>query len=342
VDPVSHLLFARLLAGLRGARSAGPGVIAATTLGGIAPDADAVLMAWGWDVYLASHEGGTHALGGTLAVAAATAAVVRWRVPAAQWGPLMGGAWLGALSHVFLDLIASGTIQPFWPLSSMQVRAPVVAMADPWVIACMAAGACALYVWPRIPRVAGTVALALLAGVCAGKLTTRHWALDAYAREAIRSGAPVQTTVDARWGSWREWLVFDRTADGTIRAWLADGWQGEARLRFSQSDGADEPFARVSRQQFATARNFAASHAYAFATRTAADHGHVVFWSDARFCWTPAERPDPQDGVPHQDVRPPAAPLRCAMWFGGSLDADGVPVEALVWLGGHLQRRRPR
>jgi hypothetical protein len=67
----------------------------------------------------------------------------------------------------------------------------------------------------------------------------------------------------------------------------------------------------------------------------------VAFWSDARFCWTEAEAADPQDGVPHQDVRPPWQPLRCAMWFGGSLDAAGEPIEALVWLGGHLQRRRP-
>jgi len=70
--------------------------------------------------------------------------------------------------------------------------------------------------------------------------------------------------------------------------------------------------------------------------------GRVVFWSDARFCWNPDERADAQADVPHQDVRPAKGPVRCALWFGGSYDAQGRPYEALVWLGGHLQRRSPQ
>jgi membrane-bound metal-dependent hydrolase YbcI (DUF457 family) len=340
VDPVSHLLFARLLAALRDERALAPGVVAATTIGGIAPDIDAVLMARGWDVYLASHEGGTHSLAGTLAVAVLTAAVVRWRVPSARWRPLIGGAWIGALSHVFFDLISSGLIQPFWPVSHFRLSAPIVAMAEPFVIVCLLVGAVCLYGWPRIPRVAAAVALVLMACGFAMKLTTRARAIDAYHGATAQAGQAVHTLIEARWASWHEWLFFDRDGHGVIRGWVVDGWSGTARLRFTVDDAAAEPFAQESQRLFATARNFALAHDYAFAAWHDREGGSVIFWSDARFCWTASENTDPQADVPHQDVRPPFGPLRCAMWFGGSLDHDGRPVEALVWLGGHLQRRR--
>jgi hypothetical protein len=144
------------------------------------------------------------------------------------------------------------------------------------------------------------------------------------------------------WGSWRAWSFIDRLPDGTVRAWQADGVHPQARLRFAQAPADDAPFARASLADFATARNFAPVHPFAFATRRGNDEGGVVFWSDARFCWTPDEQADAQDDVPHQDVRPAKGPLRCALWFGGSYDARGRPHEALVWLGGHLQRRAPQ
>lgn len=341
MDPVSHLLFARLLAALRDERAVAPGVVAATTLGGIAPDVDAVLMARGWDVYLAAHEGGTHSIAGTLAVAVLTAAIVRWRVPGGSWRPLITGAWIGALSHVFFDLISSGLIQPFWPMSAFRVSAPIVAMAEPFVVVCLLVGAVCLYGWPRIPRVAAAVALVLMASGFAVKLTARAGAIEAYRDATMQTGPPTHTLIEARWASWNEWLFHDRDSHGVIRSWAVDGRRGTARLRFSVNDAATQPFAQASLRTFATARNFASAHDYAFAAQHNREGGAVVFWSDARFCWTASENIDPQGGVPHQDVRPPFGPLRCAMWFGGSLDHDGRPVEALVWLGGHLQRRRP-
>ena len=341
MDPVSHLLFARMLSALREEARTARAVVAATTLGGIAPDVDALLMSRGWDVYLRYHEGGTHALVGTFLTAVLTAAVVRRVAREAPWGPLIAGAWIGTLSHVFFDLVSGASVQPLWPLSTMRVTAPIVAMADPLAIACLLAGAAALYIWPRVARAAGVLTLALLATVFGVKLMTRTSATAAY-QGAVREGARVvDTTVEAAWGSWRAWRVFDRTDTGEVRAWHVDGWTRDVRLRFAHPDLREAPFARESVRQFETARNFSEVHTYAFATLSERPDGHVVFWSDARFCWTPGEDADPQVDVPHQDVRPPASPLRCAMWFGGSLDRDGDPVEALVWLGGHLQRRQP-
>jgi len=341
MDPVSHLLFARLLAALREDRRTPRAVIAATTLGGIAPDADALLMTRGWDVYLRWHEAGTHSLAGTLVMAVVTAAIVQRFSRGAPWPALIAGAWVGTLSHVVFDLASGATAQPLWPVSTLRITASIVAMADPLAIACLLVGALALYVWPRVPLTAGALALALLAIVFGLKLTTRAWATEAYARAAAGGAPVVDRMVEAEWGSWRAWRVFDRTARGDVRAWHVDSWGREVSLRFVRPSARDAAFARASRDQFATARNFAEVHAYAFATQEAREGGQVTFWSDARFCWTPSEAPDPQDGVPHQDVRPPASPLRCAMWFGGSLDPGGRPIESLVWLGGHLQRRAP-
>jgi membrane-bound metal-dependent hydrolase YbcI (DUF457 family) len=343
VDPVSHLLFARMVAALRPARAVPRGVVVATVLGGLAPDADAALMAAGWDVYLRWHELGTHAVAGTPIVALLTAAFVRTWAPATSLGALTVGAWLGTLSHVFFDLYSGATIRVLWPFSARPVSAPVVAMADPIAIGVLLVGAVALWIWPRAPRTAGALVMALLAAVCAVKVTTRTWAVDAYTQAAVEAGPAVdQVATEAAWGSWTTWRFVDRLSDGRVRAWTSDGWTGDTRLRFEQASARDTPFARRSIEDFATARNFEPVHPFAFATARDDGSGRVVFWSDARFCWNHDEGPDAQDDVPHQDVRPAQGRVRCALWFGGSYDAQGRPYEALVWLGGHLQRRPPQ
>ena len=331
-----------MVAALRSSRNAPRGVVAATVLGGLAPDIDAALMAVGWDVYLRWHELGTHALAGTPLVAVLTAVVVRTWAPATSLPALVFAAWLGVLSHVAFDIYSGATIRLLWPVSSHVVSMPVVAMADPLAIAAMLAGAAMLWGWPRRPRTAAKVALLLLLAIAALKLTTRTRALAAYFTQVGATGAlPQEAAVEAAWGSWREWFLYDRLPDDTVRAFAIDGWAKTVRLRFTVSANRQRPFALDSLSQFATARNFAPAHVFALATRRQTEAGAVVFWSDARFCWYETEGPDQQQDVPHQDVRPAVGPLRCALWFGGSLDAQGHPIESLVWLGGHLQRRSP-
>ena len=342
MDPVSHLLLARMIAALRTSRAIPRGVVAATVLGGIAPDIDATVMAIGWDVYLRWHELGTHALAGTPVVALVTAGFVRTWAPTTSLAALTLGAWLGVLSHVFFDLYSGATIKLLWPLSAQPISIPIVSMADPIAIGVLLLGSVALWVWPRVPRTAATLVMVLLAVVGAVKLTTRTWATAAYANAARAAGPPTdRVAMEAVWGSWTTWLVFDRVPDGRVRGWAADGWTGQARLRFEQGQAGDAPFARQSLADFATARNFLPTHPFAFATYRDNGAGSVVFWSDARFCWNADERVDPQEGVPHQDVRPAHGRVRCTLWFGGSYDASGRPYESLVWLGGHLQRRSP-
>ena len=343
MDPVSHLLLARLVAAARPVRHLPRGVVAATVLGGITPDIDAGLMALGWDVYLRWHDAGTHALLGTLPVAVLTAAFVRTWARQASLRALIVGAWLGVISHIGFDLYSGATVRLLWPLADSAWSLPIVAMADPLAIAAMLVGAAALWVWPRVPRAAAALALSLLVVIGGVKLATRTMATRTYRATVAADGTPAVVTLDAVWGSWRDWLIFDRLPDGRVRAWRIDGWAGTARLRFQQPDRRDADFARESLTQFSTARNFLPSHPLGFATARPADAERqaVVFWSDARFCWAASERADPQEGAPHQDVRPPVGAVRCALWFGGSYDAKGTPHESLVWLGGHLQRRSP-
>lgn len=343
MDPVSHLLFARMVAALRTQRPVPRGVVAATVLGGIAPDIDAALMAIGWDVYLRWHEVGTHALAGTPLVALAAGAFVSTWAPSTSLGSLVFAAWLGVLSHLFFDLYSGATMGLLWPMTSQTVSAPVVAMADPIVIAVLVIGAIGHWLWPRVPRTAAALVMAVLALVSAAKLTTRAWATTAYVQAAHAAGpATERVALEAVWGSWTAWQFFDRLPDGRVRAWRSDGWNGVVWMRFEQPARLEAGFARQSLDDFATVRNFVPTHGFVFATRRDNGSGSVVFWSDARFCWTPQEASDAQDDVPHQDVRPAKEPLRCALWFGGSYDVSGRPHEALVWLGGHLQRRSPQ
>ena len=67
MDAISHLIMGGVtVTALKGATSRfGRGAVAASMLGAIAPDVDAVLMPR-WDVYLRWHEVATHALVGGL------------------------------------------------------------------------------------------------------------------------------------------------------------------------------------------------------------------------------------------------------------------------------------
>ncbi len=236
MDPVSHLMLARMVAAVRTSRNLPRGVVAATVLGGLAPDIDAALMAVGWDVYLRWHELGTHALAGTPLVAILTAVVVRTWVPATSLHALVWAAWLGALSHVLFDIYSGATIRLLWPISSQPFSMPVVAMADPLAIGVLLVGALALWVWPRRAAYRGVLlVMALLVVVSGVKLTTRARATaTAYVRSRRHAGQARQEVPWKRRGDRGRVAVLRPAAGRAVRAWHADGWTGDAQLRFEQ------------------------------------------------------------------------------------------------------------
>jgi membrane-bound metal-dependent hydrolase YbcI (DUF457 family) len=338
MDPVSHASLGRLLVGAAGARDratgrATRGTIAAAVLGALSPDLDAILMPFGWDRYLRVHEVGTHTIVGTLACAALTAAVVR-AVTRARYVPLLLAAWLGAASHVLLDLLSSARLRPGWPVVDTVVSLPVVAMADPWLLTLCVAGAVAARFrpTPSASRVmVGAIATFALAKACAGVI-----AFQSYAAARDRAGEPVTArAIEAEWASLTEWRVLDGTATA-LRIWHARAG-GEPRLAFTWPRREDSAVVAASRQ-LSTVRNFLRAHELVFAGVIPESDGRMaVLWSDIRFCWDP-DRPGAAQLEPI--VRSSEGRrVACALWFGGEFDTEGAPVREIVKVGGLTQSR---
>src|SRR5262245_59274465 len=146
MDPLSHAAYGVTLVRTlrsdpaRGVRSARAAVLAAT-LGALSPDIDAVVMPFGWDRYLRVHEIGTHSIVGAIVCGLITGALV-WIFKGRasedrrrEYSILAAYASVAALSHVLLDLLSSARLKPGWPFIDTVVSLPIVAMADPWMLA---------------------------------------------------------------------------------------------------------------------------------------------------------------------------------------------------------------
>ena len=353
MDAVSHLIFGRALAAIapRPAHESAPrrGLTAATVLASIVPDADAVLMPFGWDRYLLWHQRGTHALIGTLADAIVFALVLRgllglWQrrrshpEPPARLLHLVLAAWLGCLGHVLLDLISGGTIRLFAPFSTAPYGVPWMAMADPLIAVPLAIFLIASWRWRQPERVArfAWIVIITLAAVVGVKEVSRRAAVDAYAR-ATHGQPDIQSpAIESAWASFTRWLAFDRTSSATsaaqVRVFEIDAWRGTVRPLFSRDiappTSADAALIQAS-AQLPTVRHLHALFDLTFAEirphqgdADATNDGRLVdvLWSDIRFCW----------------------PTGCALWFGGTFDrSTGVVKEQVVLVGSMRQTRAP-
>ena len=347
MDPVSHVILARTVVAAfdkpDGSRF-GRGVGAAAMLGGLSPDADSVLMPAGWDIYLRFHEIGTHSLFGALLIGCGAGALIRAfvrgsRNPAnagshthmsnpaeagsriSHIGGLAAAASLGAVSHLALDAVSGARLGLAWPIANARATLPLVAMADPWLIGLLTAGAAGLWLGRRqLPRAAVMVLLAATAFLGIKGL--------AYARvrqtvsNDERFAAGTARAFDARWGSWSTWNVFEKDPHA-LRAWRVNGMTGTSELVLSwpvQSESADVAASR----SLDTVRNFLSVHDLAFAEDQQDQGRRAVLWSDVRYC---------------SQAVPAAAHIDCALWFGGILDADGRPLTQVVRVGEWTQTR---
>lgn len=314
MDPVSHVILGRALIGFDRRGRFGAGAVAAAVLGAIAPDIDALAIWRGWDVYLRVHQIGTHSIPGSLVTAWAAATLVFLLKRGSRYAALILAASVGALSHVVFDLVSGASIRLGWPFLQGRARLPLVAMADPWLIAICALGAGALW---ALRRPAFTVATAVVAAT--GAFLTLKGLLMAAAvlqwRAATSADTIVHHAADASWSSLTEWNISDRTPHA-LRKWRVDA-VGIPALSFSIPLGADSPLVEASRS-FDTVRNFLGVHDLGFAVTTPVEHGTQVLWSDLRYCWSGTE---------------------CALWFGGTFDREGRPVMQIVRVGAWLQTR---
>lgn len=340
MDPLSHAVLGQTLATAIG-RQAGPFLprVMAGVIGALAPDMDAVLMPFGWDLYLRAHEVGTHSLAGSLPIAGSVALVVRAFARDSPASDLFAAAWLGCLSHIALDVLSGAQIQIGWPLVPGRVSLPLVAMGEPWLLAIFVAGAVALAMSRRRPR--GT-AVAVVAGAAAFLAVKAVLLALALPRDQPVDQGPVLTRiVEARWASLTEWIVFDRRADALTQWQIEPGRPPILLLWWPVV--ADSPLVRASRS-LRTVRNFLDVHELAFAAEVpAANGGSQVLWSDLRFCWQPGITGGEASPEPVLSASTPTGPARiaCRLWVGGAFDRNGRAIKELVKVGGWLQTRAP-
>ncbi len=325
MDPVSHVIFARTIVAAidtpdRARFGRGSGLTAC--LAGLAPDIDCVLMPFGWDIYLRVHEIGTHSLAGAAVLGCAAAALVHRFARGSRLRALAAAGVSGAISHLALDVLSGARLGLLWPFTEARTTLPLVAMAEPWLVALLAIGAMAM--WLRrgqMTRTARAVLVAVLAFFCvkgvlyAQMLRVAHVSVN---------GVQEQTAgVEARWGTLTQWTVFERDS-GMLRSEIVDGWRGTRTPAIAWPIVPASPLVATSRS-LDTVNNFLQVHDLPLAIERPAesDGTREISWSDLRYC----ERPGP------------SATIECGLWFGGTFDRDGRALTQVVRVGGWVQTR---
>ena len=346
MDPLTHIVAGRALVAAARDEPKNRIVGAAAILGALAPDADSAIAFAGWDRYVRAHQFGTHSLLGALTMAGLAALIVDrtaaiacrsvaqpFRAAGRPSGrrkgrryettmPILLAAAAGALSHVALDLLSGARIAIGWPLLIGRVSAPLVAMADPGLLAISLAWLVML--WPariRLQRASQIVVAAAVIFFCA-KAALLGIAIE-------RSGLTPQepSALEARWGSLTTWYVFERLAD-RVRGSMIAAPGGETRTWIAHPLTTDTPLVAASRA-LDDVQNFRAVHEFAFAEETPRPDGTTsVLWSDIRYCWPPSG-----DKTRWQMA------TNCGVRVGAVFDAKRRPVAEEIWIGRVLQRR---
>jgi len=325
MDPVSHVILAgTIVAALeKPDRSRfGRAAASAAMLGALSLDADCVLMPAGWDIYLRFHEIATHSLAGGILLGCMAAALIRWFVRGSRMLGLTLAASVGAVSHLALDVMSGARLGLWWPIINTRVTWPLVAMAEPWLIALLIAGAAAQWLGRRqLRRTALIVVIVVTAffGIKGTLYAQVRRVADAEGQHSARS----PRAFEARWGSWTKWNVFVKDAN-VLRTRQVDGWTGTRELLLSWPVQPESELVAASRS-LDTVRNFLSVHDLTFAVERAEGEGRrAVLWSDIRYCWQTVAGTETID---------------CGLWFGGTFDADGRALRQVVHVGGWMQTR---
>jgi len=144
-------------------------------------------MPFGWDIYLRFHQSGTHSILGACVLGGGVglllSPLLRRRAvslgrdqstTAASGLALAFAACLAALSHLLLDVLSGAPLALASPLSDTHVTLPLVAMADPWLVALFVVSAAGMWVARRQLSKAA-VAVLLAVSVLRGVLRSYAW-----------------------------------------------------------------------------------------------------------------------------------------------------------------------
>jgi len=105
-------------------------IMIAALIGALAPDLDAVGKLWDPMAPITVHRIATHSFFGGAIVALVVAGLI-WHFSHENFARLFGGAYLGVLSHVALDLLTPFGTAILWPLSDRRLARPQHHVIDP-------------------------------------------------------------------------------------------------------------------------------------------------------------------------------------------------------------------
>ena len=245
MDPVSHALFGRLIAGFDRRVSLGPGSRAAFVLGALAPDLDILLVPRGWDVYLNAHQAWTHSLALSPVVGLLVAGVVRLVSKSAKLDRVWIAAWIGVVAgHLLFDLVSGSDMQLFWPVLSTRFSPHLLAMSDWLAVGIVVLATAASYRRRWLAAWLTVAAMVLLLSVKAGSQSLARRAFEASVageQDEVASARP-----DAVSGLPFEWVFYDRQGRA-VRAWRVNARTARTELLFSLNATGDEAAVAASR-----------------------------------------------------------------------------------------------
>jgi membrane-bound metal-dependent hydrolase YbcI (DUF457 family) len=314
MDPVSHALFGRLLAGFDGREALGRGSRTAFVLGALAPDLDILLVSRGWDVYLHAHQAWIHSIALSPALALVVAGVVRVFARTARLGRLWIAAWIGvSIGHVMFDLVSGSDMQLFWPVSQARYGPHWLTMSDLLAVAIIVLATLVSLKRRRLAAQLTIIAMIVLIIVKAqSQSAARGLFLD---RTAGTPGDVADASPDALSGRPFTWVFYDRVGD-TVRAWTVNARTRAIDLRFSLPVAKDTLAVQTSRGVPAVATFLGLAHLPFAITET---HGNRerVLWSEPHYC--------DADG--------------CGLLFGADLNEHDVPIAQVIQIGSFEQTK---
>jgi membrane-bound metal-dependent hydrolase YbcI (DUF457 family) len=314
MDPVSHALFGRLIAGFDSREALGRGSRTAFVLGALAPDLDIFLISRGWDVYLHAHQAWIHSIALSPALALVVAGVVRLFARTARFGRLWIAAWIGVLvGHVMLDLVSGSDVQLFWPLSQARFGPHWLAMSD-WLAVAVIVMATLVSLKRR--RFAARMTVIAMIALLIVKAESQSVARGLFLGRAAGTPGDVADAIpDALAGRPFMWVFYDRVGD-TVRAWNVDARTRTIDLRFSLPAATDTAAVEASRGVPAVATFLGLAHLPFPMTETHGSRARVL-WSEPHYC--------DADG--------------CGLLFGAELNEHGVPIAQVIQIGSFEQTK---
>ncbi len=155
MDPLTHALVGVGVAALTGDKfSLTNPLHLGAVLGALAPDLDIILQFYGDMPYLTHHRGLSHSIPGVLVTSAGLAFALGLLFGGINPGVIFIWTFLGAVSHIILDILNSYGAKILWPFSQKRYSLNLLVLADPVIITLFAG----VIFWPGMSRaVAGTV-----------------------------------------------------------------------------------------------------------------------------------------------------------------------------------------